>query len=176
MNTVAVSRADITYATCGYQKPNPDCMALVDLAVDGDQMGGARVYWLQVGPWLWIAGSPDRESDHGPSGSIEVSRCVSSSRARQAQRGGWCSGRAAVLVMESAEMRETDDVARVRRVNGSWLRALLTQREMSSRRVVVGQVRAKNATQMSFIENDMVVETVSPNRSDQPLHVGILPG
>ena len=73
-------------------------------------------------------------------------------------------------------MRETDDVARVRRVNGSWLRALLTQREMSSRRVVVGQVRAKNATQMSFIENDMVVETVSPNRSDQPLHVGILPG
>ena len=77
--------------------------------------------------------------------------------------------------MESAEMRKSDDVARVWRVNGSWLRALLAQRQMSSRGVVVSHVGAKHATQMSFAENDVVVETVSPDRSDQPLRVGILP-
>mgnify|MGYP005638109061 CR=1 FL=1 len=90
--------------------------------------------------------------------------------------GGWRSGGAAVLVVESAEMRKSDDVARVRRVNGSWLRALLAQRQMSSRRVVVRHVGAKHTIQMSLVENDVVVETVSPDRPDEPLHVGILPG
>ena len=73
-------------------------------------------------------------------------------------------------------MRKSDDVARIRRVNGSWAWALLAQRQMSSRRVVISHVRAKHTTQVSFVENDVVVETVSANRSDQPLHVGILPG
>ena len=78
--------------------------------------------------------------------------------------------------MESAEMRESDDVARIWRVNGSWPRALLAERQMSSRRVVISHVSAKHTTQVSFVENDVVVETVSANRSDQLLHVGILPG
>ena len=73
-------------------------------------------------------------------------------------------------------MRERDDVARARRVNGSSLRALLAQGQMSSRGVVVGHVSVKHATQMSFIENDVVVKAVSPNRSDEPLHVWIGPG
>ena len=90
--------------------------------------------------------------------------------------GGWRSGGAAVLVMEPAEMRKSDDVARVRGVNGSWLRALLGQRQVSSRRVVVGHVGAKHTMQMSLVENDVVVETVSPNRPDEPLHVGIRQG
>ena len=46
--------------SCGYQKSNPDWMAIVDLAVAGDQLGGARGYWLQVAPGC---GSPERESD-----------------------------------------------------------------------------------------------------------------
>ena len=90
--------------------------------------------------------------------------------------GGWRSGGAAVLVMEPAEMRKSDDVARVRRMNGPWLRALLAQRQMSSRCVVEDHVRMNHATQMSFVENDVVVKTFSPNRSDKPLHVRILPG
>ena len=73
-------------------------------------------------------------------------------------------------------MWKSDDVARVRRVNGSWLRALLAQRQMRSRGVVVGYVSAKHATQMSLVENDVMVETLSANRSDQALHIGILPG
>jgi hypothetical protein len=60
--------------------------------------------------------------------------------------GSWCSGHASDLVMESAEMTKSDDVARVRRVNGSWLRALLAQRQMRSRGVVVGHVSVKHAT------------------------------
>jgi len=35
-------------AGCGYQKPNPDRVAGVDLAVAGDQLGGAGDCRLQV--------------------------------------------------------------------------------------------------------------------------------
>ena len=51
--------------TCGYPKPNPDWMAIVELAVAGDQLGGGRGYWVQVGPGC---GSPERGGDHRSSG------------------------------------------------------------------------------------------------------------
>ncbi len=79
-------------------------------------------------------------------------------------------------MVESAEMRKSDNAARVRSIHGAWLRALLVQGKMSSRGVVIGAVGAKHPTQMLFVENDQVVEAVSANRSDQPLDVGILPG
>ena len=111
--------------------------------------------------------------------TVEIGRCIASSVVLPcttgSSDGSWGSGRAAGLVMESAEMRKIDDVAWDRRVNGSRLRALFTQRWMSSRCVVAGHVSAKHATQISFVQNDAVVETVSPNRSDQPLHARILP-
>lgn len=79
-------------------------------------------------------------------------------------------------MVESAKMRECDDVAGTRWMNGPWLRALLGQRQMSSGRMIVGHVGTKHAAQMVLAENDVVVEAVSSNRSDQPLNVGILPG
>ncbi len=54
-------------------------------------------------------------------------------------------------------------------MNGSWLRALLVQGKMSPRSVIVGHVGAKYSTEMSLVENNEVVETVSPNRPDEPL-------
>ena len=55
-------------------------------------------------------------------------------------------------MVESAKVRERDDVAGIWWVNGSWLRALLSQRQVSSRRVVVVQVSAKHAAQMSSLK------------------------
>ncbi len=66
-------------------------------------------------------------------------------------------------MVESAKMRKSDDVARVRPMNGPRLRGLFREREMSSRGVVIGAVSAKHSTEMSLIENDMVVKTVSAN-------------
>ena len=94
---------------CGCQKPNPDWMTVVDLAVVGDQLKGARGYWLQVGWWLRFAGSRKRLS------TVEIGRGIALSVVLPcttgSSDGSWGSGRAAVLVMESAEMRKSDDVA-----------------------------------------------------------------
>jgi hypothetical protein len=46
---------------------------------------------------------------------------------------------------------------------------------MSSGLVIVGKVGGQDATEMAFIENDDVVETVSPYRPDKALNIGILP-
>jgi hypothetical protein len=46
---------------------------------------------------------------------------------------------------------------------------------MSSRPVVVGKVRGQDATEMVFIDDDDVVETLASYRAHKPLDVGILP-
>ncbi len=61
-------------------------------------------------------------------------------------------------------------------MNGSWLRALLVQGKMRPRSVIVDDVGAKYSTEMSLVENNEVVEAVSPNGANQPFDVGILPG
>jgi hypothetical protein len=41
--------------------------------------------------------------------------------------------------------------------------------------MIVVDVRGEHSTQVPFIADDHVIETVSPDGSDQPLDVGILP-
>ena len=50
------------------------------------------------------------------------------------------------------------------------------QGEMGPRPLVVGDVRREDASQMPFVQDDDVVQTFPPHRTDQPFHVGILPG
>ena len=78
-------------------------------------------------------------------------------------------------MVESAEMRNGDDVSRVKWVDGSRLRTLFGQGNMSSRRVVVGHVGAKHSTEMPLVENNEVIQAVAPNGANQPLDIGILP-
>ncbi len=52
----------------------------------------------------------------------------------------------------------------------------LVQGEMGSCRVVVSEVGAQEPFEMAVIVNDNVIETLAPDRADQPLDVGILPG
>src|SRR2546425_219798 len=42
--------------------------------------------------------------------------------------------------------------------------------------VVVREVRAQQATEVSFVEHEEVIETFAPDRPDHTLHKGILPG
>src|SRR5258708_18862659 len=50
------------------------------------------------------------------------------------------------------------------------------QRPMGSDSVVVTGVRFQNATQMRLAQDNNVVHTLAPDRSDQPLGETILPG
>ena len=46
---------------------------------------------------------------------------------------------------------------------------------MRSRLVIVGSVGFQLPPQMTFIEDDNVIQALPPYRADQPLHIGRLP-
>ncbi len=47
---------------------------------------------------------------------------------------------------------------------------------MCARPVVVGEIRAQDATEMDFVDHDHVIETLATQGTDHALDVGILPG
>ncbi len=87
-----------------------------------------------------------------------------------------CSGGAAfVAVMQPADGRQGDDTSRLDRRHGSRLRRVLLERQVRARAVVVVDVGAEQASHVSLVEHDDVVETLAANRADQTFHVRILP-
>ncbi len=71
--------------------------------------------------------------------------------------------------MKTSHMRESNDVSPAGLFDGPSLWALLVQREMSSRRMVVGKIGTEEAFQVAVVEYDGVIEALTPNRADQPL-------
>jgi hypothetical protein len=86
------------------------------------------------------------------------------------------SGDAVVPMMESAEVRNRHDTLLGRRLERAWVRAVLVQRLMGARGIVVGQVSPQQPKEVSLVQDQEVVEALSPDRSDDPLDEGILPG
>ncbi len=50
------------------------------------------------------------------------------------------------------------------------------QREMGPNVIVVADVFLENQPQMQLAENDHMVETLPPDRTDRPLGIRVLPG
>lgn len=86
------------------------------------------------------------------------------------------SGKPLVTMMEATHLWERDDLTGLGWVYRAALRTILVEREMRSRPVVIASVRRQHAAQMTFIEDDEVIETVAANRADDALDVGVLPG
>src|SRR4029450_855914 len=86
------------------------------------------------------------------------------------------SGDALVPVMEPADLGDGANPAAGRRLDVSGDGAVVLQRLMRTRTIVIGHVGAQETRQMSVIENEEMVEALSSNRADDPLCEGILPG
>src|SRR3979411_1075980 len=54
-------------------------------------------------------------------------------------------------------------------------RRILLQRPMRSNAVVIGRIVFQNSAQMCLAQNDDVIQTLAPDRSDQPFGKAILP-
>jgi hypothetical protein len=78
-------------------------------------------------------------------------------------------------VVEAADPRQRDDVARVRRFHGACDRRIAAERHMGSVLVVVADMLADQAEQMPLPEHDDVVEQFSAQRADPPLGESVLP-
>ena len=88
-----------------------------------------------------------------------------------------CGSRAAafVVMMKAAEVRMGHNAAHRGRLDRSPGCCVLVQAEVRACLMVIGEVRGERASQVTFVPDDHVVETLPTNGSDQPLRVGILP-
>jgi len=82
----------------------------------------------------------------------------------------------AVAVMDPAHLWMRDYVTQFGRLNRTAIRGVAMQRAMGSRSVVVRYVAPKHPQEMSFVEDDDVVEALPTDGADQTLAVGVLPG
>ncbi len=79
-------------------------------------------------------------------------------------------------MMQTAHLGYSNDGTERRQLNAPRDRCIPLQGEMWTRDVVVVDVITQDAPQVPFAEDDQVVEAFSPDRPDDPLGVGILPG
>src|SRR2546428_11936757 len=78
-------------------------------------------------------------------------------------------------MMQATDFWNWDDHARARRLAWSSLGCVLVEREMSAGPVIVGEVAGQGAAQVSFAQDDDMIETLAADRAGEPLREGILP-
>ena len=77
-------------------------------------------------------------------------------------------------MMQATDFRKRDDSAALRRLDETRVWRILVERKMGPGVVVVVHVRRKDASQMAFVEDNEVVQTLPPNRADDPLDIRAL--
>ena len=78
-------------------------------------------------------------------------------------------------MMQSADLRECNDLTLGRRLNATWDRRVAIQRKMASGIVIVAEVFGQDAMSMSFVEDDQVIETFAAYAADDSFAIWILP-
>jgi hypothetical protein len=85
-------------------------------------------------------------------------------------------GASFVSVMETADLWNRYDSSELWRLDCPRFRRVLTQREVCSGFVIVRHKRPHMPMQRGFVEDNQVIQTLAPNRSDHALDVRALPG
>src|SRR2546428_12552056 len=79
-------------------------------------------------------------------------------------------------MVQATDFGDGNDPAEVPPLNWPAVGCILVEREVSARPVVVREVAGESAAQVPFAEDEDVIQTLAPNRADEPLREGILPG
>ena len=85
-------------------------------------------------------------------------------------------GASFVSMMQATDLRERYNLASGRTAYGPALWTILVEREMRSRPMIVLNIGRQSTAQVMLIENDNVIKTLAPNRTDDPLDISVLPG
>jgi hypothetical protein len=78
-------------------------------------------------------------------------------------------------MVQTADLREGNNVARGGKLYATRPWAVLVEREMRSGVMMISEIARQHAAQVSLIEDDDVIQAFTANRADQTLDVGILP-
>ena len=85
-------------------------------------------------------------------------------------------GPAFVSVMKPAYFGNPKDVSHLRRLHAPSIWRILPKRKMTSRAVVILQVRGHVASERELIHDDNMVQAFSTYGADEPFNIGALPG
>ena len=77
--------------------------------------------------------------------------------------------------MEAADFRELHNVSRSGKLDRSEVGCVLVEREVSTGLMVIGEVAAQDAAQVSLSEDEYVIQTLASDRPDQALSERVLP-
>ncbi len=69
---------------------------------------------------------------------------------------------------QAADLGKGDDGSGAARLNRPGDRTVLAQSQMRARAVIIGDVRRKDPPQLRLVEDDDVVEALSPDGADDP--------
>jgi hypothetical protein len=78
-------------------------------------------------------------------------------------------------MMQTADVWDLDDHPSGGRLCSPWDGRILTQGEMRPPVMIVVEEESEGASKGPLIPHDDMIETLSPQRADQALHVRILP-
>ena len=78
--------------------------------------------------------------------------------------------------MEASDFGDRDDRAESGRFDWPAVGGVLVEREMGAGLVIVAEVAGQDSAQVAFTEDQNVIQTLAPNRPDESLREGILPG
>ena len=78
-------------------------------------------------------------------------------------------------MVEATDFANREDPAEFRPLNSPAVGRILVEREVSTRPVVVREVASQGTAQVSFAKDEDVIQTLAPDRADQPLGEGVLP-
>src|SRR5664280_2524108 len=105
-----------------------------------------------------------------------IQRNRSPKRVRLFGRQNRSGGASFVTMMQAADLWERDNLASGRLAYGPGLRTILGEREMCPRPMIILNIGRQGAAQVTLIENDNVIETLAPDRTNDPLDISVLPG
>ena len=86
------------------------------------------------------------------------------------------SGRPAdVAMVQATNFGDPDNHAQFWPRDGPRVGCIFVEREVSSRQVIVREVASQGAAQMPFAKDEDMIQTLTPNRSNESLCEGVLP-
>ena len=78
-------------------------------------------------------------------------------------------------MVQATDFANRDDPAEFRPLNWPAVGCILIERKVSARPVIVREVAAQDAAQVPFAKDDDMIETLAPDRADEPLREWVLP-
>ncbi len=81
-----------------------------------------------------------------------------------------------VAVMEPADLRKRHDLAAADRLHRPSVGRILVERQVTPGAMIIVQVGCQDLPKMSFVQDDDMIETFAPDRTDDALDVRRLPG